>query len=94
MKRGSVHRVYDTGVRRSWHPRDKATARQQDIVLNILIEQGEIEQKDLVDLVWEQLPERACGTAASAVSATLLALHEAEMVEVTTFGRNATWRVK
>lgn len=87
------HRVFDTGIRRSWKPEERATNEQLNLVFEIMMQADEIEQRELVMLVADQLPHLKLGTCRASVSAGLLYLHEAGFVEVVQETKPTTWKV-
>lgn len=87
------HRIFETGIARSWTPEQKVSQDKLNTVLEIVVELEQFSQQELVEACTERWPDLAAGTHASIASAGLLALKEAGLVAVVQEHRPTTWRI-
>jgi hypothetical protein len=85
--------IADDADERTWSPEEKATERQMEVVLELLLEFGSMSQKELAEELSGALNMKI-GTARAAVSASLLFFRQAGWVEVLEReGGSNIWRI-
>lgn len=75
------HPVSDPLAPRSWEPRSKCRDDVMNVVLGLLIEHGEVNQKSLNAHLSDRMPDTRYGTVRAYVSASLLHFAQAGWAE-------------